>query len=69
MDTSVAIAAVLAAAMIYMFPYAVAWSRGHRNAAAISVLNLLLGWTLIGWIIALVWACTDQSTNQSIAAK
>ena len=27
-----------------------------RNAAAIFVFNLLLGWTLVGWVAALVWA-------------
>jgi hypothetical protein len=25
---------------------------------AIFVLNLLLGWTLLGWIGSLVWSCT-----------
>jgi Superinfection immunity protein len=35
---------------------------GHdkRSFAGIFVLNLLLGWTLIGWIVALIWACTDE---------
>ena len=32
--------------------------RSKRNAAAIFALNLLLGWTLIGWVVALVWALT-----------
>ncbi len=33
---------------------------GHNkaNVGAIFVLNLFLGWTVIGWIVALVWACT-----------
>ena len=30
---------------------------GKKNSGAIFVLNLLLGWTLVGWVIALVWAC------------
>jgi hypothetical protein len=25
---------------------------------AITVLNVLLGWTFIGWVVALVWAST-----------
>jgi hypothetical protein len=29
-----------------------------RNAGAIFVLNLFLGWTVIGWVVALVWAST-----------
>ena len=33
---------------------------GHNkaNVGAIFMLNLLLGWTVIGWIVALVWALT-----------
>lgn len=36
-----------------------------RNAGAIFVLNLLLGWTVIGWIVALVWALTVDSAPQA----
>ena len=43
----------------YFIPTIVAYSRGHRNASAITVLNLLLGWTLIGWVAALVWSLTS----------
>jgi Superinfection immunity protein len=35
---------------------------GHQKQsfAGIFVLNLLLGWTGVGWIVALIWACTDE---------
>ena len=42
----------------YLIPYIIARSRKHYNATAIGALNLLLGWTLIGWIVALVWSLT-----------
>jgi Superinfection immunity protein len=42
----------------WWFPYFVALGRHHHNRGAIGVLNLFTGWTAIGWIIALVWACT-----------
>ncbi|GAA0635163.1 hypothetical protein GCM10009547_44150 [Sporichthya brevicatena] len=42
----------------YFLPWMVASLRGKSNAWAIFWLNLLLGWTVIGWIAALVLACT-----------
>jgi len=41
---------------IYFLPTFVAVVEGNKNTAAILILNLLLGWTLIGWVVALVWA-------------
>ena len=46
----------------YMLPWAVAATRGKSNAGAIGWINLLLGWTLIGWIVALVMACGAHQT-------
>ena len=43
---------------IYFLPAIVANGRHHRNRLAISILNTLAGWTVIGWIGALVWAAT-----------
>jgi hypothetical protein len=42
----------------YMLPSIVAHARQQPNLAAILALNVLLGWTVIGWVIALVWALT-----------
>ena len=47
------------AAILYFLPALVALRRGHHNRNAIFVLNLFLGWTLLGWIAALVWANTQ----------
>jgi len=44
--------------MAYMAPALVAAARSHHNFAAITTLNLLLGWTLLGWVGAMVWAFT-----------
>jgi Superinfection immunity protein len=43
---------------VYLFPAVIAWARRHRNRAAIILLDILLGWTLLGWIAAMVWAFT-----------
>jgi hypothetical protein len=49
---------LIVAAVVYFVPAMVAMRRQHRQRRAITVLNVLLGWTLIGWAVALVWACT-----------
>lgn len=42
--------------ILYFIPLMIAVFRSHPNAVAISLLNLLLGWTLLGWIGALIWS-------------
>jgi hypothetical protein len=37
-------------------PTILAFARNKRDTAAILLLNLFLGWTMIGWVVALVWA-------------
>lgn len=44
--------------LLYFVPSVVAFVRHHHNQWAIFALNLLLGWTLLGWIGALVWSLT-----------
>ena len=46
--------------ILYFLPSIVAVCRRKRSDLAIGVLNLFLGWTLIGWVVALVWACTKD---------
>jgi Superinfection immunity protein len=42
--------------VLYFLPSIVALARSKRDTTAIIALNLFLGWTAIGWVIALVWA-------------
>lgn len=44
----------------YMLPWAIAATRGKSNSMAVAVVNFLLGWTFIGWVVALVMACTSH---------
>ena len=43
---------------LYFLPTIAAYSRSHHQAGAILVINLFLGWTLIGWVIALAMAAS-----------
>jgi hypothetical protein len=42
--------------VMYFLPSIIAFARSKRDSSSILVLNLLLGWTAIGWVIALIWA-------------
>jgi hypothetical protein len=44
----------------------IAFWRGHHNHIAILAFNLLLGWLVIGWILALVWSLTEVSPRQQV---
>ena len=45
---------------IYFIPTLLALGSKKDNFFAIMLLNLLLGWTLIGWFVALIWAATKD---------
>jgi hypothetical protein len=44
----------------YFIPAIVASCRHHDATGQIIVLNIFLGWTFTGWVIALVWASTND---------
>lgn len=51
--------ALVIALCLYLLPTVIAALRGHHNTMAIFVLNLLLGWTVLGFVGALVWSFTS----------
>lgn len=53
----------------YFAPSIQAFQREHTNAAAIFALNFILGWLLIPWVIALVWALSRDKTAELLAQK
>ncbi len=42
--------------VMYFLPSIIAFARSKRDTMAITMLNFFLGWTMIGWVVALVWA-------------
>lgn len=47
---------MIGSVIMYFVPAIVAGAFKHPSATGIGVLNFFLGWTLLGWVIALVWA-------------
>jgi len=47
--------------VLYFLPTIIAAMKSKRDIVAILLLNLFLGWSVIGWIVALVWAAKNDA--------
>lgn len=56
---------LLVSLFLYFLPAYLA--RNKPNFTAILLLNILAGWTFIGWIVALVWALSSEPQRQAAA--
>jgi len=48
---------VTAFVALYFVPSIIAFHRAKPARFRIAFLNLLTGWTVIGWLAAFIWAC------------
>ena len=53
----------------YFLPFIIALVRSHTNKTAVFMLNMFLGWTLIGWVVALVWSFKNAAEPQTIIIR
>jgi hypothetical protein len=54
---------------LYFVPIIVAVIRKVTNQGSVAVINLFLGWTLIGWVVALALACrTSTLVRESVSS-
>jgi len=47
--------------IIYLIPSFIAALKYHHTPLAIFILNLIVGWTFIGWVTCLLWACKGKN--------
>lgn len=52
----------------YFLPTFIASRRRHPNGTSIFLLNLFLGWTFIGWLVALIWSASAITRTLPVAA-
>jgi len=50
----------------YFLPTLTALFFGSNRAGEVFLINFLLGWTIIGWIWAFVWAVTPKKLQQNL---
>ncbi len=49
--------------ILYFLPLFVAYRKKHF--VAIALVNVLFGWTIVGWIFSLIWAIVDRAPQRS----
>lgn len=64
MENTTTVIVLVLILVIYMLPTLIAHSREHPRRAAIGVLNIAFGWTLIGWILLFLWAALARPADQ-----
>jgi cation transporter-like permease len=53
----------------YFVPSMIALGRRHPKKGQIILVNVLLGWSLVGWIVSLVWAFSSPQPPQTIVVQ
>ncbi len=59
----------LVLAALFFLPTIIAAKKRHPNRIGIFVVNLLMGWTGLGWIVALIWALIAPQTSSPQKSK
>jgi RsiW-degrading membrane proteinase PrsW (M82 family) len=54
---------------LHFLPSILAGVRHAKNTGWILVINFLLGWTIIGWVVALIWALRDTPRSAGPVAQ
>lgn len=50
---------IILSIFIYFIPTIIACKKDHKNKMIIFVVNLLSGYSIIGWIVSFVWALSN----------
>lgn len=65
MEVLSALLVLVIALAAYLLPTIIAFVRGHASKWGIFATNLLLGWSLIFWIVALIWSLSNKGQSQT----
>ena len=65
MESLAAILVLLFILAVYLIPTIIAFSRGHASKWGIGVLNIVLGWSLVFWVVALIWSLSNKGQSQT----
>lgn len=63
-DSTTTVIMLVAVVVIYLLPTLIAFGREHPRRMDLAVVNIIFGWTLIGWWAAFFWALLARTQPQ-----
>jgi hypothetical protein len=66
LDSTATVIILMSVLIIYMLPTLIAYGREHPWRRELAVINIFLGWTLIGWIVVFLWAALAVVEDQPV---
>lgn len=56
---------IIGIVVFYMLPTVIAHLRNHESCSSVAILNVMFGWTVLGWLAVLIYACAgSQKVSQ-----
>ena len=55
---------IIALVSCYFMPTIVALLRDKHGTGSVALVNFFLGWTVIGWLLAFVWASSGKTKSE-----
>jgi cytochrome c biogenesis protein CcdA len=55
--------------LLYFIPAIISAARNHTNNVAILLLNIFLGWTMIAWLVILIWSIAGKPRKSTTKSK
>jgi Superinfection immunity protein len=52
---------LIAGAILYFVPTVIAWWLRVKSLRSIFYINLVFGWTIVGWIFAVIWTMAERN--------
>ena len=56
--TAIILGAIL---LLYILPTILAFGRDHPHRQSLALVNILFGWTLVGWVGVFLWALLSEA--------
>lgn len=54
---------------LWLLPTIIAYARNHPRKVLVLLVDVFLGWTVVGWVVALVWSMTLPHSPTAVVER